>query len=83
MHNSLASYTSSRDNNFNLIQFFAASLVLYSHSYVMAPGSVGGEPLVAAINMTGGRIAVDVFFVTSGFLVAGSYLSRNDFFAFV
>jgi len=83
MDNSLASYAASRDNNFNFIRFFAASLVLYSHSYVMAPGSVGGEPLVAAINMTAGRIAVDVFFITSGFLIARSYLSRNDFFAFV
>ena len=83
MNNSLASYTTSRDNNFNLIRFFAASLVLYSHSYVLAPGSVGGEPLVAAINMTGGRIAVDIFFITSGFLITNSYLSRNDFFAFV
>jgi peptidoglycan/LPS O-acetylase OafA/YrhL len=79
----LSTYTSSRDNNFNLVRFIAASLVLFSHSFALALGSGDAEPLRSTIGMTWGSIAVDVFFITSGFLITSSYFSRNNIIAFV
>jgi peptidoglycan/LPS O-acetylase OafA/YrhL len=82
MSDYLSSYSASRDNNFNLIRFVAASLVLFSHSFALAIGSASAEPLKSTIGMTWGDIAVDVFFVTSGFLITGSHLSSQSVFAF-
>lgn len=83
MSNLLSTYANSRNNNFNLIRFVAASLVLFSHSFALSLGSGDFEPLRASIGMTWGTIAVDIFFVTSGFLITSSYFSRNNFLAFV
>ncbi len=82
MGKSLANYTTNHDNNFNLIRFVAATLVLISHSYVLAGYSGLGEPLALIVGLTWGGLAVDLFFVTSGFLITSSYLSRDDFFVF-
>jgi peptidoglycan/LPS O-acetylase OafA/YrhL len=82
MANLLSTYTASRDNNFNLVRFMAASLVLFSHSFALALGSGDAEPLRSTIGMTWGTIAVDVFFITSGFLITKSYLSSNNIIAF-
>lgn len=83
MSNLLSSYTVGRDNNFNLIRFVAASLVLFTHSFALAIGSGDAEPLRANIGMTLGGIAVDIFFITSGFLITSSYFARNNIIAFV
>jgi len=83
MSNRLSTYTTSRDNNFNLIRFVAALLVLFSHSFALALGSSDAEPLGSTIGMTLGSIAVDIFFVISGFLITSSYFSRNNLIAFV
>jgi len=72
---------SGRDNNFNLIRFLAATLVLLDHSVALA-GT--GEPRLLTLGALSlnldaiplGRIAVDVFFVVSGFLVTRSVLTR-------
>lgn len=64
-----------RNNNFNLIRILAASAVLLSHCFALLTGSSSNEPLIDSLGMTPGSIAVDVFFVTSGFLVTGSILS--------
>lgn len=82
MQTPLSKYVNKRDNNFNLIRFMAASLVLFTHSYALALGSGDFEPLRATIGMTWGSIAVDIFFITSGFLITSSYLARNNLFAF-
>ncbi len=79
----LSKYTTSRDNNFNLIRFVAAVLVLYSHSYPLSKGPNAVDPLGSFINMTWGGIAVDVFFITSGFLITYSFFSRNNIIAFI
>jgi peptidoglycan/LPS O-acetylase OafA/YrhL len=63
-----------RNNNFNLIRMAAAIAVLFSHSFLIVGAA---EPLWATLNVTWGIVAVDVFFVTSGFLVAASLLTRN------
>lgn len=78
----LAQYANSRDNNFNLIRFVAAVLVLYTHSFALTTGQPDAEPLRLNLGMTWGTIAVDVFFITSGFLIAGSYFRQRHLIAF-
>ena len=79
----LSTYTNNRDNNFNLLRFIAASLVLFTHSFPLALGSGAVEPLSGILGMTMGSIAVDIFFVTSGFLIAGSFFNRKNIIAFI
>ena len=71
-----------RDNNFNLMRLLAASFVLASHSVALSTGQPAAEPLRALLGVSLGDIAVDLFFVTSGFLVTGSLLARRDLAAF-
>ena len=71
-----------RDNNFNLIRFCAAFAVLISHSFAVAIGSGGAEPMRRALGLTWAYIAVDVFFLTSGFLVTASLLARQSALGF-
>lgn len=64
-------------NNFNLMRLVAAWMVIYGHA-----SAVTGVPFTDAFAwMTGmrgaGAVAVDLFFVASGFLIAAS-LERND-----
>ena len=57
-----------RNNNLNLIRFLAAVLVLFSHCYPLS----GTSPEILSVylkGLTGGHVAVDVFFVISGFCV--------------
>ncbi len=74
----LSSFVDDRDNNFNLLRLFAAFLVLYSHCYAVTTGLSSEEPLRAQFGVTFGSIAVDIFFVTSGFLVTSSLLIRRS-----
>ena len=83
MGKALSKYTTSRDYNFNLVRFVAAALVLYSHSYPLSKGPDAFDPLGSFLNMTWGGIAVDVFFITSGFLITYSFFSRNNIIAFI
>jgi peptidoglycan/LPS O-acetylase OafA/YrhL len=73
----LAAYAHDRDNNFSLIRIAAALSVLISHSFALAIGTGDAEPLRMHLGMTPGTIALDVFFLTSGFLVTGSLLRRQ------
>jgi len=64
-----------KDNNFNLLRLLAAFAVLFSHSFAMLGQP---EPFAASVGKNLGAMAVDVFFVTSGFLVCASLMrSRN------
>jgi peptidoglycan/LPS O-acetylase OafA/YrhL len=79
----IAAYTAVRNNNFNLIRFLAAFTVLISHSFPIVYGTNANEPLISlALGVTLGELAVDVFFVTSGFLVFGSLMRSDDIFVF-
>lgn len=74
----LSDFSAGRANNFNLLRFIAASAVLVSHGYTCTTGDFMTEPLRRLLGMSLGTIAVSVFFVTSGFLVSGSLLSKRN-----
>lgn len=82
MYVRLSKYTHGRDNNFNLIRFIAAILVLFSHSAVIVTGDHSLEPLFNKLGFSLGYISVDVFFISSGFLITASLLQRNDLISF-
>jgi len=69
-------------NHFNLIRLVAAWLVIYSHAWAIT-GTPGSDLVGHATGFrSAGALAVDVFFLVSGFLVAAS-LARNDARAFL
>jgi peptidoglycan/LPS O-acetylase OafA/YrhL len=61
--------------NFDLIRFAAASTVWYAHcrTFYDLPGVTAFEYL--------GRIAVDVFFIVSGYFVTASYSYHKSGFS--
>lgn len=79
----LSEVTLGRDNNFNLIRMFAALAVLVSHSFPLAIGRGAEDPLARNLGMSLGSIAVDTFFVASGFLVTSSLFTRKNIFKFI
>lgn len=79
----LSYFTQGRDNNFNLIRFIASLSVLITHSFALALGTPGAEPFRKSLGMTIGEISVDVFFITSGFLVTASLLYRKNTIEFI
>jgi len=64
-----------RQNNIDFVRIFLALLVILSHSYALALATERTEPfnILSRGQATGGRIAVDLFFILSGFLIAASY----------
>jgi peptidoglycan/LPS O-acetylase OafA/YrhL len=74
----VADRVAGRNNNFGLMRFVAASLVVLSHSFALT-GSFRSDPLIRLTgNLDLGSAAVIVFFVMSGFLVTRSaFLSPN------
>jgi peptidoglycan/LPS O-acetylase OafA/YrhL len=78
----LSDFVGGRDNNFNLMRLIAAIMVLYGHSFVLAVGASSAEPWLQ-LGISPGSVAVDVFFVTSGFLVTGSLIERKELCSFV
>lgn len=71
-------------DNFLLLRFIAASLVIYGHGPAMS-GQRGWPDLFAWLGWGAysGDIAVDIFFVTSGYMIAGSYVRRRHVFDFL
>jgi peptidoglycan/LPS O-acetylase OafA/YrhL len=67
--------SSMRNNNIDALRLLLAVLVIFSHSYALGLGSEAREPLALATRgqLTLGNLAVDWFFVLSGFLIAQSW----------
>jgi peptidoglycan/LPS O-acetylase OafA/YrhL len=64
-----------KDNNFNLLRLLAAFAVLTSHSFAMLGQP---EPFAASVGKNLGAMAVDIFFVASGFLVGASLIRTQN-----
>lgn len=73
-----------RNNNFNLLRFIAASLVVFSHSYSLT-GFGAHEPLTLLFpqGLSFGSLAVNLFFILSGFLIVKSWHDRGDLVIFL
>jgi peptidoglycan/LPS O-acetylase OafA/YrhL len=71
-------------DNFLLLRFLAAALVIYGHGYAIMVHK-GPPELIHALHwgVYSGTMAVDVFFVVSGFLVTGSFLRRRHLPSFL
>ena len=59
-------------NNFALLRLAAAASVVVSHSFLLATGDPLAQPLAGMTRYNLGQHAVNVFFVLSGIMVAGS-----------
>ena len=69
---------STRENNFDFLRFFAATLVLLVHSYPLT-GRRPDEPIERLTGYeNGGEFAVAVFFVISGYLITSSWLNSSS-----
>ncbi|HEY3989679.1 MAG TPA: acyltransferase [Acidobacteriaceae bacterium] len=64
----------SRDN-IDFLRLAFALLVVFAHSFTITQGSDRAEPFMRLTRgqVTGGHIAVDAFFILSGFLITASY----------
>ena len=76
MANTIAALFHGRDNNFNLIRFLAASTVLLDHSFALVAPERAASAVVDVGGLELARVAVDVFFIVSGFLVTRSVLTQ-------
>lgn len=71
--------TANRDNNFNLLRFGLASLVILSHSSELLDGDKSREILTVMFGtITSGGLAVNGFFLLSGFLIVQSWHRRPN-----
>src|SRR4051794_5607980 len=75
----LGNVSRGRQNNIDFLRFYLAAVVIFSHSYPMLWGSNNREPVSLATRgqRTGGELAVDGFFILSGFLIARSWMSSR------
>lgn len=65
---------SAKTNNFNIIRFFAAFMVIYGHM-----SSIMGYAAFPLFSQRVSTIAVKIFFIVSGYLITKSYLSDSHF----
>lgn len=79
----LSDLTVTRDNNFNLIRLSAAIAVLVAHCFPLATGKEASFPISNYLGISLGSLAVDIFFITSGFLVTGSLLVNRSALKFI
>lgn len=69
----LGSFATARDNNFNLLRCMAALMVIYAHSWGLSSLGEGRDPLRQLLGASTGALAVNAFFIISGYLVTQSW----------
>jgi peptidoglycan/LPS O-acetylase OafA/YrhL len=75
---SIAHYAAQPANNYLLLRFLAALMVIYGHSYALSEADGGMDVFQRLLSFVySGDIGVYTFFVISGFLVTHSYLTRR------
>ncbi len=79
----LSDYAVGRDNNFTLLRFSAAMTVLFAHSVAALGLPPSTEFFYQRIGFSLGEMGLDMLFVTSGFLVTASLLSRQDLIGYL
>src|SRR3977135_675481 len=73
-----------RRNNFNFLRLLFASLVLLSHSSELLDGNREREPLFAIFHtISFGDLAVDGFFLLSGYLIVQSWQLNPSWLRFL
>ena len=73
-----------RANNFNLLRFVAASIVLLFHCFALTGHKTSELPVPTTIGfMDLGLLGVAIFFAISGFLIAQSVTRSRSIFRFV
>ena len=74
-----------RLNNIDFLRLALALLVVFAHSFVVTQGSDSAEPFMRLTRgqTTGGTIAVDAFFILSGFLITASYERSSSLLSFL
>jgi peptidoglycan/LPS O-acetylase OafA/YrhL len=73
-----------REDNFLLLRIIAALLVIYGHSFaITSHGDVADIFVSAGWRIYSGDIAVNMFFLISGFMVSGSYARQPDLVEFM
>lgn len=66
-----------KNNNLTFIRLLAALAVIYGHAYAVVPGFGGDWVLRTTGYAFAGGVAVDLFFLISGFLVTASVLKAG------
>ncbi len=73
-----------RRDNFLLLRMIAAAMVIYGHAFAVTRHPGQSDFFMAqGWGAYSGTIAVDMFFVISGFMITGSYLRRNNLFDYL
>lgn len=76
--------STSHQNNFNFLRLFFAALVLLSHAPEIADGNRSRELLTQLFgSMSFGELAVDGFFLLSGYLIVKSWMNDPHAFSFM
>ncbi|MDF7810496.1 acyltransferase [Hymenobacter sp. YC55] len=82
--NSIPTAASHKNNNFNFLRLFFASLVLISHAPQLRDGDYRREPIMQFFGTTSaGELAVYGFFLLSGYLIVGSWQRKTDLLYFL
>lgn len=80
----LGDLVAGRANNFNLLRFVAASMVLFFHCFALTGHNISELPVRTTIGFVDlGLLGVTIFFAISGFLIAQSVTRSRSIFRFV